>query len=63
MAEVKFEFSVQVEEVPDDATDDQIVDEAREILYSAPAFDGLSVHFINSLDVAEIVANEIQTNE
>lgn len=56
MPSVTFEFSVDVDDVhlSEDAEEEEIEEVAREILATAPAFDGLEDHFISDLDVASI---------
>ena len=55
---VKVDFGLTVE-IPEsslngDQTDEELVDHAREILYSAPAFDGISEGMIAQLDVESV---------
>lgn len=54
---VQFTFEVEVdgEFIDEDMSDEDIIVEAEEILYSAPAFDGISDWFIDDLKDAKVV--------
>lgn len=56
IVEFKLEVGVTDEELPENPTDEEIADQAREIMYSAPMFDGLDEHFIaNELEVNDVI--------
>lgn len=55
---VTFSLPVDVDEslLSDDPSQEEVVDTAEEILRTAPAFDDVPDHVVDSLDVADVDA-------
>lgn len=56
MATVTFQLEVEVDEMflADDASDEDVVEQAREIMATAPAFDGISDDVIAQLETEKV---------